>query len=180
MILMGAVGTIGGFGPWLRNLLANVAVFVTIILMAFLAHFFFWGFSNFAGLGIPPLQDIMAEIPWMNPYGINVNAGGNADIHLPGYGGDPNFLGALVAFGILFLIPHAGNMIRSLISGQPFNYGTAIGEAFGPARTAGLAALQYRASIAEERNIAVAKQAGLPQAPPIWWVNVLRRMGAVR
>jgi hypothetical protein len=46
-----------------------------------------------------------------------------------------------VSFIILTIIPKTADIIKSMIEGKPFAYGTAIGEAFGPVRsTAGYAA----------------------------------------
>lgn len=42
----------------------------------------------------------------------------------------------IIGIGILLLTPRAADMIKAFIAGQPFNYGSAIGEALGPARFA--------------------------------------------
>ncbi len=42
------------------------------------------------------------------------------------------FLYLLVSLGIFFMIPKATDIIKSIISGRPFAYGTAIGQAIGP------------------------------------------------
>lgn len=137
MILLGSVGPFGGIGQWLRNLASNVVVFPVIITMMFLSHYFFWSFFSGSGIANWTLVSFMSRSRWFNLYSI---PSGTFDSHqavlvLPGSGGSMgSTLGFLVSLGLLFLVPHVANMIRSLIQNQPFNYGTAIGEAFGPGR----------------------------------------------
>jgi hypothetical protein len=42
------------------------------------------------------------------------------------------FIVFLVSLVILLLAPKAADIIQSFLSGRPFEYGTAIGQAFGP------------------------------------------------
>jgi hypothetical protein len=118
----------GGFGAWFKNLAANVIVFPIIIIMGFLAHFFFWGFWSADDW----LGQLLSRGSWLNPFEISTTAVSEGQITVPGFGGDATMVGFLVAFGILFLIPHAANIIKSMIEGKPFAYGTAIGEGLNP------------------------------------------------
>jgi hypothetical protein len=125
MILLGAVSPAsGGFGSWLKSLIANVAVFPVIIIMIFLSHYFFWGFYG----STDAVVALIKEGSWLNPFEIGPGAVQPGSISLPGFGGDPSIIGLFVSFGLLFLVPHTANLIKSLIEGQPFAYGSAIGE----------------------------------------------------
>jgi hypothetical protein len=126
MILAGTFSSGIGFGAWLRQLVANVAVFPMVRIMLFLAHYFFWGMRVES-------ETILTKWSTVNPLGI-LPSGGETTI-LPGYlpfDVGTGLLGWVLSFGIFFLTPKIGDIIKSMIEGKPFAYGTAIGEAFGP------------------------------------------------
>jgi hypothetical protein len=126
MILAGTFSSGIGFGAWLRQLVANVAVFPVVRIMLFLAHYFFWGMRAES-------ETILTKWSAVNPLGI-IPSGGETTI-LPGYlpfDVGTGLLGWVLSFGIFFLTPKIGDIIKSMIEGKPFAYGTAIGEAFGP------------------------------------------------
>ncbi|MBU0572653.1 hypothetical protein KKE18_03110 [Patescibacteria group bacterium] len=126
MILAGTFSSGIGFGPWLRQLVANVAVFPMVRIMLFLAHYFFWGMRM--------TQEVdLAGWTAVNPLGI-LPSGGEMAV-LPGYlpfSVGTGLLGWILSFGVFFLTPKIGDIIKSMIEGKPFAYGTAIGEAVGP------------------------------------------------
>ncbi|KKU16872.1 MAG: hypothetical protein UX25_C0022G0001, partial [Candidatus Woesebacteria bacterium GW2011_GWC2_45_9] len=138
MILLGAVSpSFGGFGQWVRTLLSHIAVYPTIILMMFLAHFFFWGFFTSSGLGL-----ILKGFEWLASDGIFSQwlAATSSSVAFPGFSfATAGIFGFVLSFGIILLTPNVGNIIQSLIQGKPFPYGTAIGEAFGPAKYGAMA-----------------------------------------
>lgn len=122
MILAGTFSSSIGFGAWLKQLIANVAVYPVVKIMFFLSHYFFWGMR---------LEDETLFSQWeaVNPLKI-ASFGGESTI-LPGYlpfNMGSWLLGWVLAFGVFFLIPKIGDMIKSMIEGKPFAYGTAIGE----------------------------------------------------
>ena len=125
ILLFGSISssTFGGFTGWLKNMLANIAVFPTVIVMAFLAHLLFWGMAghNFfvkamSFLGCNPLHIPLAQVA-------------SNSIHVPGFDWGSTYIGILAAFMILFLIPKTAELIKSAIEGKPFAFGSAIGEA---------------------------------------------------
>lgn len=132
LILAGIFPGAGGFGAWLRNLAAQVAIFPGIALMFFLTHYLFWGsvapgddfigaiFSSLASFGINPYHILT---------GVDSVAIGTGAIYFPGFRlGASTIFGFITSFGILFLIPSIGNIIQSAIAGRPFAFGTAIGQ----------------------------------------------------
>lgn len=134
-ILLGAVSPVG-FGAWLRNILANLAVYPTVGLMFILAFVFLAGALD-AFLPDFLLRDelMRAIMP------LNINPGfvgeNNWDPPLTWGAGATGILFLGASFVIITLIPSAGDMIKSLVQGQPFTYGTALGQATGLARGIG-------------------------------------------
>lgn len=134
-ILLGAISPGGGFSTWMRSYLANLAVFPTtgvlfvlsfvFLLMAFLITLKsislpgLDGFFRQLGLGIPIIGPIVVHQGWPPLLVFPVE---NSVAVL--------FVGVSVV--ILFILPKTVDMIKALVEGKPFAYGTAIGEAFGP------------------------------------------------
>jgi hypothetical protein len=124
-ILLGVFG-FGGFGIWLRSMVANLAVFPAVGVMFFVAYLFLAG--GFPNTLDPWLRDIFTQFMPLNVNtGILVGQGwvppltwGTADMDL---------LWVAVSIVIISLIPKTADMIKSMIQGRPFAYGTAIGEA---------------------------------------------------
>jgi len=161
MILVGTLSNSGGFGGWIRSLAANLAVYPTVIIMVFLSHYFFWGWflgsaaGAFGACGAGSFNTFCI-VPV-----------GSGTINLPGMPVGTPILGFLLSFMILFLIPKAADIIQSIITGKAFNYGGAIGEAFGPSRgltmgSLGFASGQQQQRYQEEQR---AVQAALAQNP---------------
>ncbi len=158
-ILMGTITPFGGLGGWLKSLAANLAVFPVVGFMYVLSYFFlaqaftaaippsFLSFMSFPfGIDINVLPEIQSS--WIPP--LTVGAG---------------FAGLLwigVSLVVMTLIPKTAEIIQSAIAGKPFAYGTAIGEAMGPAKTVGL----YGA--AEGLNVAQRVASGGTGITPGW------------
>jgi hypothetical protein len=128
-ILLGVFG-FGGFGIWLRSMVANLAVFPAVGVMFFVAYLFLAGgfpsnvpdwlrdiFTQFMPLNVNAGILVAEEglVPWSPPL-----TWGTADMDL---------LWVAVSIVIISLIPKTADMIKSMIQGRPFAYGTAIGEA---------------------------------------------------
>lgn len=145
-----------GFGVWLKGLVANLAVFVVISFLFALGTIF--GMYGFL-LG---LINIMGNNQWLfdllaltNDAGLKALAAVAKSINetLPTAGVWPLFrsanigdvtlsnIDAIIFLGVSFvmitLIPKASDIIKSVIEGKPFAYGTGIGEDLGTARRAG-------------------------------------------
>jgi len=159
-IVAGVVIPSFSFGNWVKSYVSALAIFVVTSVLIFFAFLFMLigtqaAVSLVGGSTSNPLADIVASIfqlmigtgltsvvisigtpsPW--PPLLNGTIGG----------GTTGIVGLLflgVSFVIFTLIPKATQIIQSLLSGKPFAYGTAIGEAFGPV------GLMYGASGAKE------------------------------
>ena len=128
-ILLGAVSPgVGGFGAWLRTMASHLAVYPVVALLFMLALLFLNG-------AVP--DAIYSTLSPSAPFGFNTGG-------LQGNPWDPPFtfgtvagadiLWIVLSFAIIALIPKTAEIIQGVISGKPFPYGTAIGEAFGPAK----------------------------------------------
>ena len=129
-ILLGTITLFGGFGSWLKGLAGNLAVYPVVSFMYVLSYFFLaQGFSS-----IYPAQAILF-FPF--PFGITSGTLATSSTWVP-----PMTLGTTWSSGLLWLgaslaimtlIPKTAEIIQSAISGKPFAFGTAIGEAIvGP------------------------------------------------
>jgi len=139
-LVLGLVVPSLSFSQWLKSFASNLSVFVVTGALWFFAMIFLvQGVS--VGLG-EIASDLATAL--VNPVWGAVNLG--ADL-TKGYSTWPPLLGAgsPVGVGFLFLgvsfvmftlIPKATEIIQGFISGRPFAYGTAIGEAFAPATAA--------------------------------------------
>ena len=107
-----------GFGQWIRNYLANLSTFVVtgvLWLFAWVFGLLAWqGFFSDAGIVAPAKSsDLWPPLLGSSDFGTAL-------------------LFAGVSFVFFTLIPKATEIVQGFISGKPFAYGTAIGEAFGP------------------------------------------------
>lgn len=168
MILAGTFSSGIGFGAWLKQFVANVAVFPMVRLMLFLSHYFFWGMASTDA-------NILAKEVTYNPLGV-IPFGGDIVV-LPGYlpfDIGTGLMGWVLSFGVLFLTPKIGDIIKSMIEGKPFAYGTAIGEAYGPAaKTVGLYGAAKVANIGHKVGMSVDQR--IPA-----WVQALRKTLGLR
>lgn len=129
-----------GFGTWIKSFISNLAVFVATGFMILLMYYFLaQGVSvglNSIVQGNKTLVDFFAKLllgtaiantisgatasQWPPLLAAGVGTGGGAMIGL---------LLIAVSFVIFTLIPKVADMIQSFMSGKPFAYGTAVGEA---------------------------------------------------
>lgn len=139
-IALGVVLPGVGFNAWLRSFVSNLAVFPLTGLLIALSYIFL-GMAITAtiqGLQWTTFSDFFKGIGFALP-GINAVLGAAQHQGWPPLlvFGVKNTWGILflgVSVVILFILPKAADIIKAMIEGKPFAYGTAIGEAFGPAR----------------------------------------------
>lgn len=112
-----------GFGPWIRNLIANASVFVVVPIMLVLQHVMSGNFLSGPLLNLTTFQ---------NQGGVGLN--------LPYLGGKLEhgdiIILWLVGFTIFSLTPKIADMIRDALKIPAFKYGSAVGEALGPLKPA--------------------------------------------
>jgi len=141
-ILIGVLVPSLGFGRWVRSFVANLAVFVVVGMLFLLAFIFvsqaLLSISNAVFSGSIP-DVIVRLIGGTVASGIGYLLGGVGSAGWPpllnlGGSGDAAvaFLFLGVSFILFTLVPKAADMIQGLVSGRPFAYGSAIGEAFAP------------------------------------------------
>lgn len=146
-----------GFGPWMRNLIADASVFVVVPVMFIIQHILSWD---------PFVNNILG----LKALGPLVTGGiGGTELNLPYFhsvltGGD-----FVTRWGIGFVIfaitPKMADIIRDMLKIPPFKYGNAIGEAFaaGTLIPRGIIGAQT-ASLTEARKAAEAEavRTGVP------------------
>ena len=111
-IMLGALPGQNAFGGWIRNLIANLAVFPAVIIMMALTMKIV-ELSEGGQLWVPPpLKPTL-------------------------FGGYPTrIITAMIVYGMLLLMPKVADMVKEALQVKPFPYGAAIGEAMKPARWA--------------------------------------------
>ena len=147
-ILLGTITPFGGFGAWLKSLAGSLAVYPVVGFMFALSYFFLAQAYRTVMPGdlLPFLGDF--------PFGININVLGDTSSWSPPLTGGADFVGILwlgVSLVVITLIPRTAEIIQGAISGKPFAFGTAIGEAFGPVMIAGQAAGDYKSGQTKAR-----------------------------
>ncbi len=114
-------GNFLGFSSWFRQVIAHASVFLIVPLM-FVLNIILWA---------PLIQDRIGILPG-NPLGsVTSTAGGYPDFPL--FGGKGWLTGFALGYAILALIPKTAEMIKESLKVPAFKYGTAFGEALGPA-----------------------------------------------
>lgn len=193
-ILIGTLVPTMGFSRWLKEFISNLAVFVVVGLLFSLAWIFLLQSVALALKSVGPQTivdaffTLIGSIPFLNFFTGPIYSAINAAITPANYwppllnvggpkGASILFLGT--SFVIFTIIPKTTELIKALISGQPFAYGTAIGEAFGPVRTGAGLGLQYGVSSYEAGLAKVWGAKGL-KPPPVPLIQVLRALGLVK
>ena len=132
-ILIGVLPGSNAITDWLKDVIANIAVFPAILAMFFLGNYFI--LSGIKGVFTIPIKTLqgLGGIP------------GGPDFPTR-FGGAIGFnmvnmftaiLFPLIGIMIIFMIPKISDIIQSFITKKPFDYGTAIGQAIGPAASMG-------------------------------------------
>lgn len=128
-----------GFGSWLKSMAANLAIFPITGLFLILAFLFLIISTRYS---LP--SDAVFE--WWKVLIIPRSNMGTANSIAPNNGWPPLLGGSNAMLGLIFigasvmvltLIPKVAEIIKGAISGRPFAYGSAIGEAIGPIKTVG-------------------------------------------
>ena len=120
-----------GFGAWVKSFFANLSVFVVTGTLMLFSFIFMFKAANTTFSG-DTLNVVLTTL--LGGFIGNTLAGGPWPPLLGVSGTAPLFLG--VSFVLFTLIPKANEIVQGFITGRPFAYGTAIGEAVGPAKWA--------------------------------------------
>lgn len=155
-IAVGVIVPNFGFGAWLKSFLSQLSTFVVTGLLMFLSYVFLvqaW-VVTFAGWG-NSIQQLLFQIGASSTDVIQAGASSAAWPPLLGGGGQSAGIALLfagVSFVIFTLIPKASEIVQSFITGKPFAYGNAIGEATGVVGGVGSTAMNIRET-AQRQNI---------------------------
>ena len=126
-ILLGPLGG-GGFGAWLKSMAANLAVFPATGLMFFIAFLFLRAAMPDLFEAWPLIADLIDRA---FPFNVS-SALGNSTWTPPLLVGtnDMDILWLFASVIVITLIPRTAEIIRGAITGRPFAFGTAVGEAW--------------------------------------------------
>jgi len=125
-IVGGPVGILG-FGTWVKQMAARLAVYpVVAVLLVFTFYFLATAFQ-----GGGTVQQAFAGIIPFNPTNL-VTTDNVWDPPLTMGSGAMILMYTFVSVVTLTLIPRAADVVKGAFSGRPFAVGTAIGEALGP------------------------------------------------
>ncbi len=132
-ILAGALVPSMGFGNWFKRLMADILVFPLVGLLFWFAWSTLW--SVYAQSG----YDVVRF--WSNSLGIHAypNAWIPGMIGTNIWGTNSGMSGIIflgISFSMIVLIPKAPDILKAILLGEKFAFGTAFGEATGAAKTA--------------------------------------------
>lgn len=122
-IMMGTITTKIGFGSWLKRMVSCLAVYPVLALIFFFSFFFLkQGITDantrtLTSVAFNPTQNVIKPEAWMPPFGLGV--GNQAGSQL---------IWVLVSFFIFSQATKVVEIVQSFFSGEPFDYGSAIGE----------------------------------------------------
>lgn len=188
-IIFGLVIPSLGFSSWIKAFVSNLAIFIGTGVMMFLSLIFAVQAFNKTDINLQggtiqpgivhavlgPLQQFMPNFPQgassiTNKYWPPLLGNANGDV-------GTGFAYLMVSFVLFTLIPKMTEVIQGFMSGKPFAYGTAIGEALAPVKAGiQLGTQQYEGQQMKEFTKAFPNQ----KYPGEWWANFLRSSGTIR
>ncbi len=180
-IAIGAIIPGMGFSSWLKSMAANLAIFPVTGLFLILSFVF---------LMISTQYSIPAgfSFEWWKLLYLFPGVGGLANSIRSNTGWPPLLGSSEAMLGLIFagasvmvltLIPKVAEIIKGAISGRPFAYGSAIGEAMAIPKMVGQGALGYGFGKYEELRMKDAQNARTPYEPkPI--TQTLRTLGVIK
>ncbi len=175
-IVAGVVVPSLGFGSWIKSLVSNLSVFVVsgvlmLLSVVFLINGVMFGLQDFFG-GPLGAADFGATIAHFI-FGVALSTAvvGTPSPNWPPLigGGDTSagigllYLG--VSFVLLTMIPKATEIVQGFMTGKPFAYGSAVGEAIGVASMTGKGALSIYTGKNEEMRRKIAEDQGQTYLP---------------
>ena len=158
-ITLGVISSDIGFGAWLKSFMGNLVVFPVTGLFLSLSFIFLFmviqeTFSNFLPSNAAEFfGDFGLGVPITSPFISAARHQGWPPLLVFGVKNSVTIIYLGVSLVILFILPKVADIIKAMIERKPFSYGTAIVEAFGPAK-AGLTGygLYSAAQIAEGKT----------------------------
>lgn len=122
-ITMGALVPQIGFGQWFKKLAAELMVYPVV---GVLLYFAMTSLINSFRVNFEIITQVFGDSPgklWAPEI-----IGSGADMS--------GLLWVVISFGILILVPKAVELVKSLVMGEKFTFGTAVGEAVGAGKAA--------------------------------------------
>lgn len=140
-LLLGAVSPSFGFGQWIKSMVSNLSVFVVVGALFMLSFIFL--IQGFVTVGSEFLGGTAVDNFFNILFGTQAVdiISGQASASWPPLLGIGNSSGVallmiMASFVIFTIIPKSSDIIKAMIEGKPFAYGSAIGEIMAPYRYA--------------------------------------------
>lgn len=126
-----------GFGSWLKSFSGSLSTFVVTGVLFLLSYIFL--FEGVTTAFPDTLTSILTILFGSKAAGAATGVTTTTTLSMPLLGLGETSVGVgllfmVVSFVIFTLIPKASQIVQGFITGKPFAYGTAIGEALGPAK----------------------------------------------
>jgi hypothetical protein len=164
-ILIGVFPGNNAIGDWFKDLLANLAVYPVMLTMLLTGDYLI--LSGAKGLSTATIA------------GGTLGSEGLGFLTITGitiFYMFVSFILPLAGIMIIFLIPKASEIIQSFITKKPFAYGTAIGQAFGPAVFMTKGVSRYGAEMGIQHLEGRADVAGRKTGADVGLARVLRQV----
>lgn len=145
-ILIGVLPGSDAISSWFRDLLANIAVFPAMLIMFFLGSYFMW--VGVVGIVEEKIEDLT------NLFSLTALQQAFSEIEVGLLQSLILMIFPIVGIMILLLAPRVADIIQSFIMRKPFEYGTAIGQAFGPVGAIGKPLIYTGAEEIYQRGVA--------------------------
>lgn len=143
-LALGTVVPSMGFGPWLKSYISALSTFVVTGLLILLSYIFLAQGVQIGLVSMLPADGNFGEaivrlLLGGGASGLTQTITGNQNAWPPllgvGGGSATGLLLVAASFVLFTMIPKASDIIKAMIEGKPFAYGTSIGELTGPAGT---------------------------------------------
>lgn len=134
-IALGVLIPRAGFGAWMRSMFANVMVFPVLGLFFYLAFLFLFQ-GLILALQLAFVNGVSLILTLLGPIGFAIDSIFINEPWSPPLFGSGAEAVPFVFIGISFVListtPKIAELIKTIIAGKEFAYGTAVGEAFAP------------------------------------------------
>lgn len=130
-ILAGTLAPSMGFGNWFKRLMSDILVYPIVGLLFWFAWAMLW--SAYKAIGV----DVWNY--YASTFGPSANSWIPEMIGSKGFGHNSGMSAIVllgISFGLITLVPKVPDMLKSILMGEKFSMGMAIGEATGVAKTA--------------------------------------------
>lgn len=176
-----------GISGWIKSIVAQLSVFVSISVLILFAHIFYYGFGNNIGDSIIT-SVVQATGVQLDPFGADVVpdlAGDGSGVFPSGFSFGDNLrgLGFFLSLVVMLSVPKLASSVRDQIQMGKATWGHGLGEAMAPINKVGTAGLGFGSAM-EKGMWQTANAPGMtptnPQRTAHTVMEIMRSLGKVR